>query len=269
MKKWILLTIIAYNSYAQAQQTAGTIIYETKVNLHKRIKNEQARMYMPEFRTNKFELLFNQQTAVYKSYIEPETDNAFEQTENRMVVSFGGGDNSFLYTNWTDKKLLRQTDLGSKTYLITDSLTTPNWTITNETKNINGYTCTKAILQQTRPVPAMRMTINNTTQTNNQNNLPQEETIEVTAWFTTTIQTSTGPDTYGGLPGAIIVLDINNGESVTTALQVSQQYNAKELKEPTKGKKVTKQEYNKLLQQMMENMQQGGGGGMRIMRMGS
>jgi len=92
------------------------------------------------------------------------------------------------------------------------------------------------------------------------------------AWFAQNILAPVGPDSYGQLPGVILELDVDNGTMVYKALTLKTTVEAKELKEPKKGKKVTRQEYVKLQRELFQN--QGGGfggpgGGQVIIRSGN
>jgi GLPGLI family protein len=60
-------------------------------------------------------------------------------------------------------------------------------------------------------------------------------------------------------------LDLNKGETVFTALNVSDKVDKKEIQEPKKGKKITRQEFTKLMEEMMGNPGPGGG---RVIRIG-
>ena len=63
-----------------------------------------------------------------------------------------------------------------------------NWTITNETKDINGYTCYKATSMRYGDGGVM------------------EPKYAITAWFTPKIPVPYGPNGYGKLPGLILEL---------------------------------------------------------------
>jgi hypothetical protein len=52
-------------------------------------------------------------------------------------------------------------------------------------------------------------------------------------------------------------LDVDNGTTVYTATEVKKSVDQKELKEPKKGKVVTRQEYMKMMSDMMGNMGSG------------
>jgi GLPGLI family protein len=89
----------------------------------------------------------------------------------------------------------------------------------------------------------------------------------VVAWYTEDIQSSAGPEVYGGLPGLILQLDINGGEMVLTAVELATQGMDKGVvKEPVDGKKITRAAFQKM---MDEQFGPGGPGGrttIRIMR---
>jgi GLPGLI family protein len=267
-----ILTLMATAATAQVKQ--GTITYERKVNLHKAISDEQMKAMVPEFRTSKHQLLFNDSVSLYKTIPEDEAPDPFDNNGGgvRTVVRFGGGNNDETYTNFAGHTTLKQTELGSKTYLVQDSIRKQQWKLTDETKKILGYTCRKAVTTQ-------KMVIRNTTirtvQTGGNTSTdsakttnPKNEDLEVVAWYAEDIVTPAGPDNNGGLPGVILQLDINNGQTVYTATEVSKNYSQKDLKQPTKGKKITGKEFTTLQEEMLQNMMGGGSGG-RTFRFGN
>lgn len=266
----LIFAVFCFFSSSIAQTKEGTIIYERKMNLHKRITDPQMRAYMPEFRTSKHELLFIDSASIYRMVPEdemPETNDGGV----RMVMRFGGGDNDELYKNFSNNASIRQTDLGAKTYIIEDSIRTQRWKLSTETKTILGYICRKATTKQTQRVTGNVRIITNTNgvsdTTKSSSTQPQQQEIEVVAWYAEDILSPVGPENNGGLPGVILQLDLNDGETVFTAIELKKETNKKTVKPPSKGKKITSQEYAKLMQEMMENMQQGGGG--RMMRFGN
>ncbi len=128
-----------------------------------------------------------------------------------------------------------------------------------------GYTCHKAtrkILQQAGGMRRMVMNSGNgpapTTDTTVTKTPPKE--IEVIAWYADNIITPAGPENYGQLPGAILQLDIDNATTVYTAKEIKKTVDQKELKEPKKGKSLTRAEYMKMMMDMMPT----GGGSIRF-----
>ena len=82
-----------------------------------------------------------------------------------------------------------------------------------------------------------------------------QKTTEVTAWYTPQIPVSHGPGRYWGLPG--LILELN--EDRTTVLCTEINMNASEkvsIKKPTKGKKVTREEYNQIVTKKMGELRE-------------
>jgi GLPGLI family protein len=92
------------------------------------------------------------------------------------------------------------------------------------------------------------------------------DTMNIVAWFTNEIPGSFGPDTYQGqLPGTILEIDVNNGRTSFKALEISPKVDVAKIKEPSKGKKVTAEEFAKEREKLMQEMMQNNGGpGMRV-----
>jgi len=90
------------------------------------------------------------------------------------------------------------------------------------------------------------------------------DTAVVIAWFTTDIPLPIGPEVQGQLPGAILELDINKGQTIYTALEISPKVNVGKIKEPKDGKKVTAAEFakerDKIMEEMRKNMPNRGNG---------
>jgi GLPGLI family protein len=156
-----------------------------------------------------------------------------------MVVRFGS-DNAEQYRNFSQARAIESRELGAKTYLIEDTIKPLGWKLTDETKTILNYTCKKATRQNERG-----------------------QTIE--AWYTESLITPAGPEAFASLPGAVLGVNINDGEITFTAISVSEQVNKKDIKEPTKGKRITRSDYMKLMQEMMGNPGPGG----RVIRIGA
>jgi GLPGLI family protein len=112
--------------------------------------------------------------------------------------------------------------------------------MTTEQKKIGGYSCMKAELKDTSRT--------------------------VVAWFTPQIPVSIGPGGFGQLPGMILEVDIDEGQQVITATVVEmKKLNADKIVKPTKGKEVTREEFEKISEEKMKEMEEEmGGSGMRI-----
>jgi len=57
MKKYFLTACILSAAIASAQTKQGTVIYERRVDVHRRMQDEQMKAMVPQFRTTKSELV--------------------------------------------------------------------------------------------------------------------------------------------------------------------------------------------------------------------
>lgn len=122
-----------------------------------------------------------------------------------------------------------QRDIFEQTYLIKDSLRNYKWRMTNETRTIAGFECRKAV------------TI-------------ISDSVYIVAFYTEEITVSSGPESFGGLPGMILGLAAPRLQMTWFATKV-------ELKEPAataltpkqKGKTVIWAAYEKDLNRAMSD----------------
>ncbi|MBC7827487.1 MAG: GLPGLI family protein [Chitinophagaceae bacterium] len=234
--------ILAQLSSAQLKQ--GKIIYERKVNMHKRLTGDQESMrnMVPEFTTGKMQLLFSDHESIFKKMEEEEDirEQAGGAEEDRTVVRMGG-DNE-VYKNYGIGKVIELRELGPKKYIIEDSIRLLEWKLDEaDTKTIKGYTCKKATAKN-----------------------PQG--LDILAWYTDQIVCTSGPEIFGGLPGMILELNIADGEIVFTPLEILNSADQKLVKAPTNGKKITRKEFQKMLEEQFGESASGGGPVIRIMR---
>lgn len=262
-KTFFLIAAVIGISALQAQTKEGTIVYERKVNTHRTITNEQMRAMVPEFRISKHILMFSDSISLYRLLPENEAPDPFAGGGGgmRMSFSFGGSDGGDLYKNFTQAKSILSSELAGKNYLVVDSIKQQPWKLSNETKQINGYTCLKATRKVMAPVLQMRTMViggpgGNATRDTAR---PQPREIEVVAWYAQDIVSPVGPESYGQLPGVILQLDSDNGATVFTAVEIKKEVDQKQLKEPKKGKIVTATEFGKMRMDLMQQQMQGGG----------
>jgi GLPGLI family protein len=245
MKKTVIaIAALMVTLSSQAQVKEGKVIYERKLNMHKRLgpENESMKNIIPEFNTSKMQLFFTADASLFKAIPEAEDvrETAGEQGE-RVVMRFNGGGDNENYKNYTTQKMIELRELGPKKYIIEDSLRKQSWKLSDETKTIKNYTCKKA------------------TTKNSQNQ-------DVVAWYAEDISTPSGPEGFGGLPGLILEMDIDNAGIVFTALEITtSEADARMVKAPTNGKKITREEYQKMMQEQF-GASPGGGPTIRIIR---
>jgi len=266
----LMIALISISTSAIAQMKEGKISYERKINMHRNLPDPQMKSMVPEFRTDKFELIFNESVSLFRSVVDDEAPDPFA---NAGGGGGGGMRMSFrmptanTYTDLAKQMQYEERAFFEKEFLIIDSLKQHKWKLSEETKTIAKQLCKKATTMVTAPQVRMRISMgggNNTDTTANTPRAPKE--TELVVWYAENIPVSFGPDNYSGLPGVIMEIDQDNGANVTTAVEVSAKYPKKELVAPTKGDKMNRAQFQENMQKLMQDMQRGGGGmgGMRI-----
>jgi GLPGLI family protein len=237
MKKIMIIIAVLLYHLSQAQSPEGKITYEQKIDMYRRIpkENVQMRSMVPQFRNTKFELQYADNQSLYKQ-AEAEPDITEPENGSRVVIRMGG-ENEY-YRNFKAGKAVNKMELMGNLYLVEDSISNLAWKLEDgATKKVLGYTCKKATAKTQRGT-------------------------DLTAWYTEEIPLSSGPDQYGGLPGMILAIDMNNGEVTYDATAIEKKVSKKDVKAPapSKAKKVTAAEYKKIQSDMMRD----GNGNVRI-----
>lgn len=84
--------------------------------------------------------------------------------------------------------------------------------------------------------------------------LAQQDSTSLEAWFTPDIPISAGPAQYGGLPGLILTLAVDSNRLVYTATAIDTAAAVGQIKEPSDGSKVTRDAYEKIVKEKMDEI---------------
>lgn len=243
MKKIMLLVGVAVALSAGlclGQSAEGVIDYQLKVNMHRNIpkENEGIKAMIPEFRISQFQLFFTPDESLFKPL---EEDNDEEVSDNNGAQIRMRMPQNEVYIKPSEQKIVEQREFLDKKYLVNDTLKAAGWKLGAETKTILGYECRRAIKADT----ARKQT--------------------TVAWYTDKLRPSLGPDRFSSLPGAVLELDINDGERSFTAKKIDLRSLKKgELKIPSAGTVMTGVAFRKMVDEQMKKM--GASGGMIIRR---
>ncbi|APG66494.1 hypothetical protein LPB136_12120 [Tenacibaculum todarodis] len=195
------------------------------------IKKANMRKWMKDFLKNNEDvtsiLSFTNNEALYM------LEEKMQLDEKKVNLSriIAGGKNKF-YTNTTTKEYFKQVEIGE---LLRVEMKPFDWKITQETKTIGKYICYKATA---------------TKETENSRGLHKKTT---TAWFTPTIPVNFGPKEYFGLPG--LILEIIEDKKSIKATKITLNTTEKiTIKRPTKGKKMTQEEYDEMGRDFFKNL---------------
>ena len=265
MKRLLIASAMLIAIPTLAQVKEGKIVYERTMQMQIRINDDNPAFQnmIPKERKDKFELFFTEGKSLWQGVEDDgqSDETSFGDSGNgmRMVIRMPGNDD-IAFHNITESKKVDQRELGGKSYIIADSIKKLSWKVAGETKVILGHNCMKATTQ--RMQESFRMTMDN----GEAKREKVMDTMNIVAWFTNEIPGSFGPDIYQGqLPGTILEIDVNNGRNSFKAIEISPKVDIAKIKEPTKGKKVTTEEFAKEREKLMQEMMQNGGGpGMRV-----
>jgi len=230
----LCLIFILLGIQLMAQQLSGTVIYEQRTNLHRRLteKDEAMKQMIPEFRTQKMQLLFDKYESLYKMV---------EEDEEVTGTSGGGGMMRMMrprvemYRNLKTRRKVDLRDFFGDKFRVEDTLKAPNWKITSEQKKILSFNCMKAIWQDT------------------------SQKVNIVAWFCPMVPVASGPEGLSQLPGLILATDHNDGEIVIEAVGLSKEFPKDEkIEVPQGGKKMTEEEFKTFRDKKMKEMGRNG-----------
>ncbi len=241
MKKIILIAILLFASQQDFAQnthftTVGSIEFEKSINMFAILKkqiNKNNESYMqqvfdqykktqPQFKKLKSTLYFLNDKTMFK----PDAD------ESASSGFFNGAlttQNNTIRTDLGAGTFISQKKVFEETFLVKDSLRNINWKITDETRDIAGYTCRRA-------------------------NAIVLDSIYVVAFYTDEIAVSGGPESFTGLPGMILGIALPHENITWFATKVNEvTVDPKNLNPPTKGKPVNNKQLRTTLQAALKD----------------
>jgi GLPGLI family protein len=197
MKNFLLVVALIFGSQITDGQNSdfvngGKIMFERKINTFavmsiflretKSTSEDQINSFIlqyrntaPQFKTDSFELSFNTKYSLYKA---TNPDLGFSKTF-AIPIAY----KNLVFSNFETKTAYTEKQVFEKPFLISDSLKTLKWKITDETREIAGYTCRRA-------------------------NGLLFDSIYVVAFYSTEIPLKSGPESLNGLPGMILGIAI-------------------------------------------------------------
>lgn len=209
---------------------------------------EQLEAQMRKMFQKTFTLDFTKSESMYKEEQELDAPKGPSVNGGSMIMMIGGDSGSdILYKNILEKRMANKTELMGKVFLIKDNLVTYDWKLTGETKNIGNYTCYKAVFEKEEESIEINMI---------DGDVKEEKVLKkrtLVAWYTLEVPISNGPRDYGGLPG--LILEVNDGDlTIVCSEIVLNPKEVKEIKEPTKGKIVTRKKFGAITKEKTKEM---------------
>lgn len=214
--------------------TTGTIEFEKKINsyaiIKKMITSENESIYAslleaykknnPQFKVLKSTLTFGGNKTLY-------TPVAAENTDMFLGTHPMSNQYNIIYNDFVTGRSTSQKKVFEELFLVKDSTRKINWKITDETREILGYTCRRA-------------------------NAIILDSVYVVAFYTNEIAVSGGPESFSGLPGMILGVALPHDNVTWFATKVTDQ-ELPPIMPPTKGKPVDNKGYRATLEKAFKN----------------
>ena len=280
----LLLVLLFISGSLLAQDFQGQAIYQTKTTMDMsdfgggQMSDQQKKMIAERMKSmleKTYVLNFNRSESTYKEEEKLDAPGSGGSPWRGMMSSFTGGPQ---YKNVKENIILQEQEFFGKQFLVKDSLPTLEWKLENETKLIGQYTCFKATT--VKPVDEMDFmsmrrrgrdndekkegeTVKDSTSSDNPlDEMEVPKFVVVTAWYTPQIPVSTGPGEYHGLPGLILEVTADRTVILCTKIVMNPQ-EKEEINRPDTGEVVTREAYNTIMKEKIEEMREmyGGRGG--------
>lgn len=256
MKKYVIYAILLTGFLGYSQDFQGIATYESKMaanfsaegdNITPEINAMLEQQFAKAFEKT-YTLRFNKTASVYE-----EEKKLADPADVGMTVMINIDGSGKQYKNLKDKVVLTESDIFDKEFLVKDSLSKLDWKLENETKKIGIYTCRKA----TAKVVNMNKVFNPEDTADKAINILDKAEKEkfITAWYAPEIPVSQGPGSYWGLPG--LILEVHDGSvSLLCSKVVLNPKQKIDISAPKKGKKISKAEFDKIVEQKTNEMMQ-------------
>jgi GLPGLI family protein len=248
MKKEIILftALLIHVASLRAQYThfttSGSIEFEKRINayalIQKTINKDNEAWTQPAF--DYYKKNSPQFSVLTAKLVFSDNKTLYTPAESDLLqndpIGYGPMLNQFntIFTDLVAKRFVDQKKVFEQTYLVKGSTRKFKWKITDETREIAGYTCRRA-------------------------NGIYLDSIYVVAFYTTRLPLAGGPESFNGLPGMILGVALPHENITWFATKVTEaNIPQNEIGPPKKGKATDEKDLWKTLQDAMESWGQYG-----------
>lgn len=135
------------------------------------------------------------------------------------------------YANYETGEVVETREFMGRIFRIESQTTNPAWRMTSEQSTHLGHMVMKAVAER--------------------------DGTKIEAWFAPQIAVSGGPVSYGGLPGMILVLSLDDGREQYFATDIElTEVDEKELGPPEDGQEVSLEEFEEIVEEKIEELRQ-------------
>jgi GLPGLI family protein len=182
----LLFVLLSLHAHGFGQVRAGKITYERKTNLHKKFPDEQMRRWIgnDKYKYDNFFLYFNDTISVFVPEAQDMNDRSnWATVRNKVISHLDRNQRISLLNVWGEEMI------------VMDTLKVRTYKVLPKKREIAGYNC-----QMVR--------------------FDQNDSTRIYLWYTDAILPAVGPESYFGLPGAILGLATEDGGVVYFATKV-------------------------------------------------
>lgn len=264
MKKFISLILLLFSVVTFSQKKfEGKATYMSKRTLDmsrfgqmSEQQKKQMKARFKNFLEKTYTLSFNQSESSFKENVKLDAPGTSGPSWSR---SNGQGS---IYKNLKDKEMIEDVEQFSKRFRVMEEMELPKWEMSAETKQIGQYLCYKATMVRVDNSidwgSIFSRRARNNQKKDSSKTTKDKEAVKlqkITAWYTPQIPVSAGPERYWGLPG--LILEINAGRTTMLCTEiVINPEEVVEIKKPSKGKEVSRDEYNVMMKQKSEELRE-------------
>jgi len=304
----LLVALISVGSFAQNFSGVAHYESKTTVDMDgfggREMSEDMKKMIAERMKSaleKTYILTFNNNESIYKEQEKLEAGSG-RGGFGMMMSSFSAGAQ---YKNLESNQILEEREFFGKQFLINDTITNLEWEVGKESKQIGQYiafkaTAVKKIDENDFSMARRRQNRDGDDKDKDGEGNEGEESedvkegeeategeeggenadedpmsqievpkeVIVTAWFTPQIPVKNGPGEYAGLPGLILELSVYRTTILCSKIIMNPK-EAESITPPSKGKEVTREEYNLIVKEKMDEMREnfrgrGGRGGRRF-----
>ncbi|MCK5652633.1 MAG: GLPGLI family protein, partial [Gemmatimonadetes bacterium] len=213
--------------------------FEVPEQLRERPGMEELLELMPAANYSSMLLLFNESASLMTPAPTPEEEvlDAMSLRAQGLATRMKMGSSSRsdqevlleAYVRYEDGAVAETRELMTRKFLITGTRPAYEWRLTGEQSELLGYVVHKATAVH--------------------------DSSHIEAWFTPEIPVSAGPGLFGGLPGMILALSVDDGQTVYSATEVKlDPVDAAVIKAPEDGEEVSPEEYEEIVAEKLEEI---------------
>lgn len=243
MRKLLVLCLALFPVAASAQQ--GTILFDLAVQFDYDLLpagREALRDQIPPLSFTSMVLLFDGSESLMKVATSAEDARPAELNARnarlegfvarlRMASPSRSDQETLLetYVNYEDGTVKDAREFMGREFLITGDQPTYAWRLAGERSEFLGFAVQRATAEQ--------------------------DSTSIEAWFTTEIPIPGGPGPYGGLPGMILAVSVDDGQTVYSATEVNLEAPEEgAIKAPEDGSEVSRDEYEAIVAEKLEEL---------------